>query len=442
MVNSDRSSQDPTKLSLRVQMASEQGRLAVIQRVRSTLANIDGRQLARSIGASARLLRRGVDATAKPVEPASTWAGRALFWSFIAMVVVPTIFSALYFMFVASDEFLSEARLTVRAASEEKQALSDTLSMFSKLGISGGKSTIQDSYIVLNYIKSQSIVDDIGGRDFLESKFSLGDIDWISRLGRGKKNEELRKYWENHAFPSIDTLSGIVTVKVFAFRPEDAKEIAGKIVELSERLVNNISERARSTAVVEAENEVRLNQTELAAVQADLLKFRNASVSIDPVATATSIGELIGKLVVERSEIENFKATFSGSLNANSPALRFQQSRIDSIDAQIAELRRKLTSTNAADKTISSDLATFEQLKLREKFAEQKYTIAQTSLDRARQDLIKQKLFLVLVVPPNFPEYALFPERGTDMLLSFVLCFILWGIASLISASVTDHFIA
>jgi BexC/CtrB/KpsE family polysaccharide export inner-membrane protein len=414
----------------------------MFERVKSTLANLDGRQLARSIGASAKVWRRSAEVSAKRVEPASTWAGRALFWSFIFMVIVPTIFSAFYFIFIASDEFLSETRLTVRAASEEKQALSDTLSMFSKLGISGGKSTIQDSYIVLNYIKSQSIVEDIGGRDYLESKFSLPEIDWLSKLSRGKKNEELRKYWENHVFPSIDTLSGIVTVKVFAFRPDDAREIAGKIVELSEKLINNISERARATAVVEAENELRLNQLELASVQADLLKFRNASVTIDPVATATSIGELIGKLVVERSEIENFKATFSGSLNANSPALRFQQSRIDSIDAQIAELRRKLTSTNSADKTISSDLATFEQLKLREKFAEQKYSIAQTSLDRAKQDLIKQKLFLVLVVPPNLPEFALFPERGVDLLLSFVLCFVLWGIASLVSASVTDHFIA
>jgi capsular polysaccharide transport system permease protein len=372
-------------------------------------------------------------------ETASSWGGRAMLFSFIVTVAVPTIISIIYFYFLASDQFLSEARVTVRAAAEEKAALSDTLSMFSKLGLQSGKTTIQDSYILMNYIKSNRVIEDVGGGSYLSEKFSDGKIDWLSRAREIDTNEDAVKYWNKHIFASLDTLSGIVTLKVFAFKAEDSHEIAQKIISASEQLINKISDRARATSVAEAKAELAATEADLAQARANLQSFRSQVASIDPVAKAMSIGEMIGKLMVERSEIEVSTTSLSGSLSPTSPAYRIQKARMDALDQQIGQLRQQLTSTDSRANTVSSELAKFEQLKLEEKFTEQKYTVAQTSLDKAEQALKKQHLFLSIIVPPQPAQAALFPERGINVLLCLTLALVAWGIASLIVASVADH---
>ncbi len=414
------------------------GALALVGRARNLLGRSGSKELQpaqRGALAPRRSPVRGSDISAP-----STWAGRALRYSFIVVVAIPTLIAGLYFAFVASDEYVSETRVSVRAASEDKNSFSDTLSVFSKLGLSSGKATVEDSYIVLDYIKSQSIVEDIGGRPYLESKFSRPETDWFSRMSRNEPIEDNFKYWNKHVIAGLDTLSGIVTVRIYAFRPEDAQEIAKKIVALSETLVNKVSERSRAVAVSEAEADVSRNETALAAVRGQLQNFRNQTTSIDPVAKAESVGELIGKLMVERSDIVSTIASISGSLSNSSPALRFQQTRLESIDAQIADLQNQLTSTDTHAKTIAADLAKFEQLKLQEKFAEQKYTVSQTGLTKAEDDMRRQRLFLATSVPPGLPEYPLYPERGTEILLAFCACFVLWSILSMATASVVDHF--
>jgi capsular polysaccharide transport system permease protein len=382
----------------------------------------------------------GVRTQTAQSTPAS-WGGRALLYLFIVTVAIPTFLSAIYFIFIASDQYLSETRMAVRAASDDKQSISDSLSVFSKLGLSAGKASVQDSYIVLNYIRSRAIIDDIGGKEYVEANFSWSSIDFMSRLSANKPMEDIEKYWRTHVLANIDTPSGIVTVKVFAYRPETAHAIAERIVQLSEAFVNKVSERTRSTAVAEAAAEFESTKRDLSATRAALQVYRNQSVTIDPVEKATSIGELIGKLMVQHSEIETTLATFAGNLTDASPAVKIQKNQLAALDSQIADLRKQLTSNDSSATTISSELAKFEQLKLEEKFAEQKFTVATMGYDKAQRELQRQKLFLALVVPPSLAESALFPERGTDILLTLTAALIFWGIVSLISASIADHFV-
>ena len=416
--------------------ANHAGRyLSVFNQIKSSLVS-------RSESVAATFSNRQV----RSASPAATdssemqgWLGGVIRSTMLIGVLVPTLIAGIYFAFFASDQYVAEARVTVRAASDDKEALSDMTSAFSKLGISGGKSTIQDSYLIVNYAKSGAVVNDIGGRAYLEQRFSRQDIDWLSRLPTGKPNEDLLKYWLHRTAVSLDTLSGIVTIKIFAFRAEDAREIAQRVVDLSEQMINAVSERSRRNAVAEAEKDVALAEKDLARARSDMQVFRNQSVSIDPVAKASSIAEVIGKLMVERSEIENFVATFSGDLSPTSPVALIQKRRLESVDKQIADLRRQLTSTNSSDSTVATDLSKFEQLALQEKFMERKYSLSQSVLDKANQEATRQKLFIAVVSPPTLPQTALYPERFIDTLLIFLGALVFWGIFNLVLASVTDH---
>ena len=431
----------PTRESRRSQSALKAlaapagGALTLIARAKTALSEGARNWLAPAPGFAAPSTER---------EPQTAFsAGRALLISFVLMVALPAIAATVYFAFIASNEYVSETRLTVRAASEEKQASGpgDSASLFSKIGLGGGKSTVQDSYLVLNYLKSRAVVQDIGGNEFMESKYSRPEIDWVARLGHGRPTEDLWKYWNSMVVPIIDAQSGIVTVKVYAFTAQDAFDISTRLVALSERLINRISERSRTAAVDEGQIEVDRAQRELIDARSRLQVFRNQSATIDPVAQASSIGDAIGKLLVDRGEIENSMLTFSGTLAATSPAVRIQKSRLDAIDKQISDLKKQLTSSNAGDKTLSTELSNFEQLKLKQEFAEKKYSTAQQSLDHANLELERKQLFVSLVVEPGLPQYPLFPERGVDILLVFAVGFVSWGILCLISASVLDHFV-
>ncbi|MGD9544633.1 MAG: hypothetical protein AB7F41_08070 [Methylocystis sp.] len=387
------------------------------------------------------LIRERVEDIAEKIATAKSGAGGGLIrHSFLIAVVLPTFLFWLYACFWQSDRYVAETRLTVRAQQEKKLA-ADPTSIISKLtGGGGGNTSSQDAFIVLNYIKSRAIVADLGGRDYMEKKFARPGVDYFSRLGRNANAEEIWKYWLSHISASVDTLSGILTVRADAFQPQDSLDIARDIVRLSERLVNKITLRNRSDALSRSELEVTLARQALADAREKTLQFRNKNVIIDPGSRAASIGELMGKLTLERIDIVNALSTFSSSLSNDAPSQRLQRTRLAAIDQQLAALKKKLADTQAPD-TVSAQIASYERLKLDEQFAEKLYSIAQVSYHHARQELEKQQLYMVTVVEPTLPESATYPKAAINTILLFCALLVAWAAISLILASIDDHMV-
>ncbi len=404
----------------------------------SALAKIGGQLSAR---ARALPVPPGVLVGTEKVLEVATGGG-ALWKSFILCVVLPTLCYLFYGAFIASDQYVAEARLTVRAAQEQKGGGGggglDLNSIISKVTGGASQSTVQDSFIIVDYIKSRAIIRDLGGRDYLEKVYARGDADVFSRLGKGADLEELWKYWKSRVTVGLDTMSGIVTLQVAAYTPEDATKTAQAIVGLSEQLVNSISKRSRSDAVERAEGEVKLAAKKLAEARQKLVEFRNTNVLIDPLTKAKSIGEMIGQLTVERLELDNNLRSMSGVLAADSPSQRLQRTRLAAIDEQIASLKQKLTSAKATD-TVSAQLARFEELELDEKFNEKMYTVAQASYEKARQERDRQLLYLVVAVQPTMPESATYPQVSQTTALTFATLTILWGIGALLGSAIKDQ---
>ncbi|WP_244430827.1 hypothetical protein [Methylocystis sp. ATCC 49242] len=420
--------------------------MEVVTTARNSVASrlASGRALMRSDGEGGSRLPavawRSVDIVTDALARAGSGGG--LIWrSFLAVVVLPTVIFWLYSALWQSNRYVSETRLTVRQAQQEKKSGSDAASIMAKMtggGSGGGGGGSQDSYMVLNYVKSRAILVDLGGREYMEGKFSGPGVDYFSRLSKGSTIEELWKYWLGHVAASVDTLSGILTVRVDAFRPQDAMDIAQDIVRESENLVNKITLRNRRDAVKRAELEVNLTRHMLADAKEKTLRFRNENFLIDPGSRAVSIGDQIGKLTLERIDLVNALSTFSSSLSEDAPSQRLQKARLAVIDQQIAELKKKLTSGPGAD-TVSSQIATYERLKLEEAFAEQQYTLSQNSYQKARQDLEKQQLYLVTVVTPTLPESALYPKVIGNTVMIFAGLLVAWSVVTLIAASINDQ---
>jgi capsular polysaccharide transport system permease protein len=360
-------------------------------------------------------------------------------WSFIICVIVPTLIAGMYLAFVASRLYVSEARFAVRTAVDfnSNSALGTTaLSFISTL--SSTSATIQDAFIVSDYIKSRTIIEDLGGKDVVHAIYSRSDIDWLSRLGDSLPIEKIWKYWKRKVSIIIDTPTGIITLETYAFKPEDAKRLAELIVERSELLVNQISERSRNDALRRAEAEVELAQQRLTRAREAMLTFRNKFSLLDPRLSTSTIGATIQQLLRDKSKLESDAASVRGSMSSESPTLQILNARIANIDSQIADLRGQLTS-QTQNSALSEQIAGYEERQLQVQFSEKIYAIAEATYVKAREEQAKQQLYLVTIVRPSLPEEDMYPRRVIDTSLVFAVCLILWSMVSLVVATIRDH---
>lgn len=370
----------------------------------------------------------------------STSIGNWWFLSLAALVFLPSLVFFLYAALWQSEAYESEARVTVRGAQEFRGTSTDASSIVSKITSGGGvaKSSIQDAYIVLNYIKSAAIIDDLGGLSYMEEYFGKKSIDYFSRLRKSATVEMLLKYWLRHVTVSVDTVTGIVTLKVAAFTPSNALQIAQDVLTKSEHFVNSATERSRRDAVSRSEQEVARSAERLATAREKLTLFRDKTAVFDPTTQAKSVAEIIAKLTMDKISLENSLATLEGTLTPTSPTLRIYEAKLSAINQQILEFSKVLTNHDDLN-ALSARMGSYERLKLDEQFSELMYTISQSAYERARQELQRQQLYLVIAVPPALPQTATYPKIFASTLLLLAVLSVIWSICALVAASIADQ---
>jgi len=356
--------------------------------------------------------------------------------SLIAVVLAPSFAAILYFAFLASDQYAVEARFAVRSVEPEQ----------TESGTNGASSTSfsftlagQNAYIVASYIRSRAIVDDLGAKLNLRELFRRPEADFGARLKRDASIDELTDYWNSMVSTYVDAPSGIVTVKIRAFRKADALAIGDALVTASETLVNRISDRARHDATAMAEKDVRQAIAAVQAALAELHTFRDKAGILDPGQTTSDIGKLLIPLMTEKIKLESDLFVAGREMDPDAPTIRMLKIQLDTVEQHITALKAKLTGTENSGQTVAASLAKFEELEIQRMFAERLYALAQTDLDRAQMRANRQSVYLSVFVPPSLPEESRYPRRIAFPILIFVGLGVIWSIVMMIIASVEDH---
>lgn len=358
--------------------------------------------------------------------------------SFVMFVVIPFLLGGLYYTLIASDRYVSSAGFAVRKM--DAGGGSGLIGVFT--GLSGAGSTTSDSYIVLNYLKSQDLVRALERDVDFDGKYAKDNVDIFSRLNPTLGIEHKVKYWQSMIKTTFNASSGVVTFDVEAFSAKDAQAIATLVLVKTRELVNVLSKKAREDSVHFANAEVEHTEKRLKKVLAGLQQFRENEHSIDPVLTAQLQTEMLGNLETHLLNINTRINTLSKSVDQDSPVIRALQNQSDALEKQI-EARAAGANVHGVkperDKALTGILSRYENLLVEKSFAEQAYASALSSLEAARVEADRQQSYLAVYSKPAIPDQALYPQRLLDIFLLLVSLLGLWGIGTLIVYSVRDH---
>ncbi|MCJ2034859.1 hypothetical protein [Methylobacterium sp. J-068] len=361
---------------------------------------------------------------------------RGILFSFVALVVLPALAAALYYGFVASDQYVSEVKFALRSV--ERNGGHDAASVVS--GVPNALAGNTDSFIIADYITTRQFVDEVQRKIDLRRIFSAPGADIWSRFNPAAPIEALVSHWRAMVMSRYDLSTGILTVKVRAYTPEDSYRLAQTVIDGSERLANELTNRGRQDFVRFAETEVQKAETRLRNARDALGNFRRSEGTFDPVRVATSNADLLAKL---RSDLAGMRAEVSAlalSMQPNAPMIQTLNGRIKATEQQVRSVEAEgQRNGQGAGGDMGSTVARYAALESEQTFAEKSYGMAMDALQAARGLADRQQIYLATFARPALAESAQFPNRPASIAVVAGFALLVWLTGLLLVLGIRDH---
>ncbi len=353
----------------------------------------------------------------------------------LALVMLPTIAAAVYYGFIATPLYVSEARFVIRSGAKPPSIAGGIDALLQLAGVSHSQ---DDAYAVRDYLTSRDAMQALQKQVDLQAMYRRADVDPIVRFPTpwfDDTAEGFYEYFEQRLSVVVNDTSGLTTVKVEGFEPKDAHRVASAMLGLGEDLVNRLNARMQADAVRLAQSEVdRMEQRRIDS-QIAMTAFRNRELILDPAKSSAMVLQLIGKLSTELADARTQIAETEGN-SRNSPQLANLRQRAMAIEQQIAIERGRVA--NSSD-GLADKIAQFERLTLDQEFATHGLTQAESALELARIDARRQQMFLERVVEPDMPDEAMEPRRLRIIFTVFGFNVIGAAILWLLVMGLTEH---
>ena len=333
---------------------------------------------------------------------------------FLLVFVAPVLLTVIHQLTIAADQYVSEAQFMVRASSER--------SLGALLQSQSISRSLEETEAVNVYMRSRDMVQTLAEANDLKSIYSRPEADVFVRFPNfhtANTFERLYEHFRDWTQVSVDPTTGIATLRVFAFRAEDARSLSNAMVQAAERLVNNLNARAYADRIAYAEVIVQRALDEVSRVEARMTEFRTSTGTVDVSRESTVALESIGKLTTEIAQLEvalNHRTT----LAPNNPALPSLRQRIASYNAEIESMRRKVV---GAGSSMAQHLAGYERLMLERQLVARSLEAANVNYDKARQEAEVPHVYLVRIAEANLPDSAEYPKRLRRVFMAALLAF-------------------
>lgn len=349
-------------------------------------------------------------------------------------VIIPTLCSTVYFGLIASDQFTSQSSFVVRSP-KNQASLNGLGAILQGTGFSRSQ---DDIYTVQEYMRSRSSLDALSKkmpvRRFYENK---GDIfSRFNGFGLQGEQEAFYQYYREKVNINFDAVSGISNLNVSSFDAAESQRINAALLKQGEILINQLNERARQDTIRYAESVVAAAEDKVKEASVQLTKFRVKNGVFDLKAQSEVqlglVSKLQDELIVIQTQLDQVKA-----VTPENPQIPGLLAREKSLRKEITQQIRAIS--GGSDRSLSNQAAEYQRVYLENELAEKQLAAAITSLEGAKAEADRQQLYLEIVSQPSRPDMAQKPTRIYNIVATFIIGLIVYGIASLLTASIREH---
>lgn len=351
----------------------------------------------------------------------------------LLFVAIPTLVSFFYLGLWHSPMFESQTKFAVRSTEESLPNLSIATQL-----LNAGSPNSNDARIINEFLGTPDLFTQLDAELHLVEHYGDKKKDFLSRLESDPTNIEKKEYWEKVIARELDPDSGIVTFTVKAYSPEMAKAIGDAVLKKSEDLVNSMNERANKDALSLAEKEVQVAQEKLVKTQEALKKFRESHQDIDLKTTAGGLQTLVLELEAEKTKISAQLSELQSYMKPDAPAVLTLEKKIEALNKQLNLERGRLTDLKDST-SLNKSVSEFESLTLDHEFAQKQLVSALAALETARVQFLSKARYVVTIAKPELPDESTYP-KVLLFTLTIALCLLfIYGLCSLIVASIREH---
>lgn len=360
-----------------------------------------------------------------------------LLLSFVLVVILPSLAAAWYLWARTTDQYVSTVGFSVRT-----ENATPSVDIFGGLAALGGKGSATDTDILYQYIRSHDMVEAVEEKVDLREMFARNwPTDFVFAFNPSGTIEDLTEYWAKQIQVYYDNNSGLITMNVRAFAPEDSKKVADAILDASSKKINELSAVARNDTMRLAEGELDKTRIALTKARQDMTAFRMRTQIVDPQSDlAGQMGviqnlqqQLAEQLVAHDLLLENAKPKDNRVIQS--------QQKIDALRRLIDKERNKFSSSGEtpSGESYAEMVSEYEKLAVDLEFAEGTYRSARIAYETALAEAQKQSRYLAVHISPRVPEASTEPLRGRLLALTIGVLLILWSLFALIYYSVRDR---
>ncbi len=347
--------------------------------------------------------------------------------------LVLSVLMAAYWLFWASDRFVSSAQLQVNRTDLQMQS-TDITSLFS--GANGVNRS--DQLTLRAYLLSTQMLQKIDASLDLRAHYSDPKQDWVSRMwDRNTPLEWFHRHFMNRFSVELDEYSGLLTVTAEAYKPEVAQRIVQMVVSDGEVFMNANAHSLAQTQVDFLQQQVGLMSDRHMQARQALLAYQNSKRMASPQATAENILAIIAKLESQLSELNVQRHALLAYLVPSHPSVSLIEQQIAATQGQLQMQKNRMAAPNAA--TLNLALEEYQRLQTEAAFAEEIYKAALATLEKGKLEALRTIKKLSLVQEALLPQSPMLPRRIYNTVLSVVLIWMLAGVTYLMMAIVKDH---
>lgn len=379
------------------------------------------------------------------VERRRARSRRLVAW-FAVVVLLPTLLTALYTLFVATPRYTSDFELTYQTYRGPSSLASGLVQSVTG---TAQNNTVDLGTIVYEYLRSSTLADKLDRELDLRKQFSAPSIDWLSRLDPDASRETFLDYFRSRVQVS-QGLGGYIKVEVDAFDPAFAQTFAKAIVKAADDMVDELTSRARADEVKFAEAELGREEDRVRKARTALTEFQNRQGDQDPTRAASQLGTIVGTIEGQLADARAQLTTTSGQLAPNSPIVTQLKAKVSALEGQLKAEQGRLASDKPAGaaaapggapgaEPYSKVLNDYQALQLEQEFARNAYMAAQQGLVVARADAATKQNYLVDFIPPDLPQHESYTYPVEATLTVLLSALLLFAFGSLVLGAARDQ---